>query len=108
MERQGAGPTHGAYPENMRWRRGRIEFLTLNVPGSHNNFGDGPKPSNELLKRSRANAEWIAAVFARARAEALAAVGDIYAGKSGLRGRRGGDAAAPATANSCRSLLRKP
>jgi hypothetical protein len=74
VERQGAGPTHGAYPENMRWRRGRIEFLTLNVPGSHNNFGDGPKPSNELLKRSRANAEWIAAAFAQARAQASAAV----------------------------------
>jgi hypothetical protein len=63
-----------AYTENSRWRRGRIDFLTLNVPGSHNNFGDGAKPSAEFQRRGRANAEWIREGFARARADGTKAV----------------------------------
>lgn len=62
------------HPENSRWRRGRVHFVTLNVPGSHNNFGDGPKPTAEFLRRGRANAEWMREGFARARADGAKAV----------------------------------
>lgn len=62
------------YPENQRWQRGRVLFMTLNVPGGNNHIGDPRKPSPEYTDRMRANIAWLAAGFAAARTQRLAAV----------------------------------
>lgn len=62
------------YPENQRWQRGRVLFMTLNVPGGNNHIGDPRKPSPEYADRKRANLAWLAAGFAAARTQRLAAV----------------------------------
>lgn len=62
------------YPENQRWQRGRVLFMTLNVPGGNNHIGDPRKPNPEYVARMHANLAWLAAGFAMARAQRLAAV----------------------------------
>jgi hypothetical protein len=63
-----------AYPENARWTRGPVTFITVNIPGSDNNFADGGKngPAEEgqaeYAGRNAANLEWLRAGFAAAKA----------------------------------------
>lgn len=63
-----------AYPENVRWRRGPVTFIGLDVPGSDNNFSLGGKegPAQEAqaeyAARNAANLAWLRAGFASARA----------------------------------------
>ena len=63
-----------AYPENARWSRGPVTFITVNIPGSDNNFADGGKngPAEEgqaeYAARNAANLEWLRAGFAAAKA----------------------------------------
>jgi hypothetical protein len=66
------------YPENSRWERGGVTFLTLNIPGSNNNWlagtpdtqPEGPvkEAQTEYTARNAANLEWIKAGFAAAKA----------------------------------------
>lgn len=62
------------YPENVRWRRGPVTFLGLNIPGSDNNFSlggrEGPaaEAQAEYTARNSANLEWIRRGFADAAA----------------------------------------
>ena len=64
LERQGdVDKQFAEYRENVRWRRGRVLFVGLNVPGSVNNFGDGDRPSAEFLARAKANRAWLNASF---------------------------------------------
>jgi hypothetical protein len=51
-----------------------VLFVTVNVPGSSNNFGPGPLPGAEFLQRGKAVHAWLAESFARARKEGLPAV----------------------------------
>ena len=44
------------HPENRQWRQGRALFVTLNIPGHHNNVGHDPQ---EAACRNAANAEWL-------------------------------------------------
>ncbi|MBL8491480.1 MAG: hypothetical protein JNM82_11930 [Rhodocyclaceae bacterium] len=70
VERQSRNPAFVDYRENMRWERDGIAFLTLNLPGSQNNFrgpDGGAGPSAEFMKRAIANRAWIADAFALAR-----------------------------------------
>jgi hypothetical protein len=61
------------YPENVRWRRGPVTFIALNIPGSDNNFSLGGKEGPaaeaqaEYAARNSANLRWIRAGFASAR-----------------------------------------
>lgn len=57
------------YVENVRWRRGRVLFVGLNIPGSENNFGQGDRPSPEFIGRGKANRAWLDASFALAHKE---------------------------------------
>jgi hypothetical protein len=50
----------GAYPENRAWTRGRVRFVTLNIPGSDNNVGFDPASDAEALCRNAANRRWLA------------------------------------------------
>ncbi|GIF02465.1 hypothetical protein [Actinoplanes siamensis] len=62
-----------AYPENARWTRGPVTFITVNIPGSDNNFADGGKngPAEEgqaeYAARNAANLAWLRAGFAVAK-----------------------------------------
>jgi hypothetical protein len=66
-----------AYPENTRWQYGQVTFLTLNIPGSNNNWltgtpdtqPEGPvkEAQAEYTARNAANLAWIKAAFAKAK-----------------------------------------
>ncbi|GAA5185000.1 hypothetical protein GCM10025771_40380 [Niveibacterium umoris] len=66
--------SHGAYQEHLRWRRGPVAFLTLNVPGSDNNFGSGREASNEYRQRMSAVRSWLGDGFAKARRDSARAI----------------------------------
>jgi hypothetical protein len=61
------------YPENVRWRRGPVTFIALNIPGSDNNFSLGGKEGPaaqaqaEYAARNAANLRWLRRGFASAR-----------------------------------------
>jgi hypothetical protein len=64
LERQGLlDANFRDYVENVRWRRGRVLFVGVNIPGSENNFGDGDRPSPEFVGRGKANRAWLDASF---------------------------------------------
>jgi hypothetical protein len=54
-----AGCGCGAYPENRSWEFHRVRFVTLNVPGSHNNVGFDAASDAEAACRDAANARWL-------------------------------------------------
>lgn len=75
LERQSESePRFAEYVENVRWSRGRVLFVGLNLPGSQNNYGPGPQPSAEFLARSKANTAWLNASFALARQKRFPAI----------------------------------
>jgi hypothetical protein len=59
------------YPEHARWVYENVLFVTLNVPGSDNNFA---RDRAEFRVRDAAVREWIAQSFQVARAQRLAGV----------------------------------
>ncbi len=58
-----------AFPENTRWQRGPIVYVTINQPGSNNNFCSAAQTTDicnqngEADARNAANMEWIKAGF---------------------------------------------
>jgi hypothetical protein len=60
------------YPENTRWQRGPVVYLTINQPGSNNNFCSSNQTTTvcdqggEATARNAANLEWIEDGFAYA------------------------------------------
>jgi hypothetical protein len=62
------------YPENVRWTKGPVTYIGLNIPGSDNNFADGGKNGPaaegqaEYAARNAANLEWLRSGFAAAKA----------------------------------------
>lgn len=70
LERQSRDDAYREFRENVRWERSDILFVSLNLPGSHNNF-HGPAgrggPTAEFMRRGAANRAWLADAFARAR-----------------------------------------
>lgn len=69
------------YPENVRWQRGDVTYLGLNVPGSDNNApqfdATGKQVDGDLAEytaRNAANLAWLDASFAAARAAHSVAV----------------------------------
>jgi hypothetical protein len=63
------------FVENARWSRGGVVFATVHVVGSNNNCQpDVPGAMEEFRERDRANAAWVRATFAEARAGAAPGV----------------------------------
>ncbi len=52
-------PPCSAYPENRAWTRGRVRFVTLNIPGSDNNVGFDKPSDDEAACRNEANRRWL-------------------------------------------------
>lgn len=67
LTRQSENPAYAKFVENVRWRRGGVVFLGLNVPGSNNNFGRTPTMDAEYRERNAANLAWLQEGFAYAR-----------------------------------------
>ena len=57
------------YPENARWEYGGILFVTLNMPGTHNNYRTGAGRNGEYEERILANSFWLRQAFALATRE---------------------------------------
>ena len=57
------------YPENLRWQRGPVLYLTINMPGSNNNFCSPLQSTlvcnqnGEADSRNASNIAWIKAAF---------------------------------------------
>lgn len=69
-----------AYPENVRWTKGRLTYVGLNVPGSDNNavipgVTDGnPVNDDEYTARNAANLQWLAESFNAAKSDRSRAI----------------------------------
>lgn len=48
-----------AHPENRAWSRAGVRFVTLNIPGSHNNVGFDRASDEEARCRNEANRRWL-------------------------------------------------
>jgi hypothetical protein len=70
-------PTDATYAENVMWRQGKTEFVTLNIPGGSNNDIDpwyaktqttpwNPDQQTEMEQRTGADIRWLNAAFAQA------------------------------------------
>lgn len=81
VESQSADPAFTAYRENLRWQRGPVLFVTLNVPGGDNHRGSNPR---EYLQRQAANQAWLAQAFRLARETGQKAVVVIFQANPGF------------------------
>ncbi len=61
----------GAAVEHLRWRIGPVMYMTINVPGNNNNWGNGAIGSQEYQERMAAVRGWIERSFARAQREEM-------------------------------------
>lgn len=55
------------YPELMRWQRDAALFVSLNVTGDNNQWGNKAEGSPEYQNRNRANLDWLRDAFQTAR-----------------------------------------
>jgi hypothetical protein len=91
--RQSTDPAFVKYRENVRWEAGGALFVTLNLPGSNNNFYGVPGqtgPVPEFVARSAANQAWLAQAFAHARDQHLAGVLIVIQANPGFEAARAG------------------
>jgi hypothetical protein len=73
FERQ-ADARAGGLLENLRWRRGGVRFVTLNLPGGNNGLRAAGLGIEDWRARERLNAEWLRDSYALAARERDAAV----------------------------------
>lgn len=78
LERQSTATRFSDYRENQRWRAGPYRFVTLNIPGSNNNFGRSADADAEHHARMSANRAWLDDSFRLAKTEQAAAVFVIF------------------------------
>jgi len=66
--------TFSRFREHQSWEHGPVKFITLNLPGSDNNWGKGAQAGDEHLLRMAAVREWMETAFAEAKKEGLLGV----------------------------------
>lgn len=60
LARQSEVPSFETFVENQRWEHQQVVFLTINVPGSNNNFQPGDLVDmTEAFSRNQANVAWL-------------------------------------------------
>jgi hypothetical protein len=85
VESQASDPANSAYVENVIWKRARVVYATLNIPGSNNDqvswgsplpvdAANYPSQAEENATRAQADRDWLNAAFARAEQTQAAAV----------------------------------
>ena len=62
------------YVENLRWRKGGVQYATLHAAGSDNNLGDVAPDPEDFAGRDAATNEWLRGTFAEARRSRAAGV----------------------------------
>jgi hypothetical protein len=75
----------GNYPEHLRWRLGPVLFITLNVPGGNNNYGNKDEPDAEFVARGPLVLDWLRQGFLTARHEQLAGIVIVMQANPGLK-----------------------
>ncbi len=75
----------GNYPEQARFRLGPVLFVTLNVPGSDNNWGLQEAPRAEYLERNPQVLAWLRDSFALARRQKLAGIVLLFQANPGFK-----------------------
>ena len=63
---QAKSPGFGKYVENNLWTYGGLQFATIHLVGSNNNFKDAGD-NQEFIDREKANLAWLEQVFAAAK-----------------------------------------
>ncbi|MBM3401903.1 MAG: metallophosphoesterase [Bacteroidetes bacterium] len=66
LSTQSSNPQFTKYVENVAWEHGGIQFATIHLVGSSNNFKG--KDNTEFLEREQANLAWLDEIFRRAAA----------------------------------------
>lgn len=66
LERQSENPTFAAYAENAMWAMAGVQFATIHVVGTGNNFHHHLPDRGEYIARNAANLAWLDHVFRRA------------------------------------------
>lgn len=74
----------GAYPEHARFSLGPVLFVSLNLPGSNNNWGMSNEPRPEFLARNPAVVAWLKDSFAQARHDKRSAVVLLFQANPGF------------------------
>jgi hypothetical protein len=73
-------PQFKAYVENSYWIQNQFLFVSLNIPGSNNNFERNLESVQEYFQRNFANLAWIDHAFQLAKKQALAGIVFAYQG----------------------------
>lgn len=72
-------PAFAKFVENARWTHGGVVFATVHVVGSNNNLQPNfPGAVEEFRERDAANAAWVRAAFAEARATSAPALALLF------------------------------
>ncbi|HJY76803.1 MAG TPA: metallophosphoesterase family protein [Burkholderiales bacterium] len=74
VESQGEDARYSKFRENLRWERGGVLFVTINMPGDNNNLGRTPDDDAEYRERDAANLAWLRGSFDLAKRSRVAAV----------------------------------
>ncbi|MCZ7564569.1 MAG: hypothetical protein M5U08_12970 [Burkholderiales bacterium] len=74
LERQSVDPRFAGFREHVRWIRGGVVFVALNVPGSNNDLGRSPVAGAEHRQRMAAVFDWLDEAVRLAEARRLAGV----------------------------------
>ncbi len=85
LVRQSEDPTYAIYRENARWSYGGVTFITVNVPGSRNNFGRTEEMDAEATARTAADLEWLRRGFEAAGRENSRAVMIVWQANPGFQ-----------------------
>lgn len=75
----------GKYVEHSRFRLGPVLFVTLNLPGSNNNFGLTQEAKPEFLARNPVVLHWMKDSFALAQREKMAGIVLMFQANPGFR-----------------------
>ncbi len=75
----------GKYPEHARFQLGPVLFVTLNVPGSDNNWGKTDTPTAEYTARNPVVLDWLVDSFTLARQKKLKGVVVLFQADPGFK-----------------------
>jgi ABC-type glycerol-3-phosphate transport system substrate-binding protein len=64
LSTQSSNPDFNKYVENVAWAHGGIQFATVHLVGTNNNYKE--KDNTEFIEREKANLAWLDEIYARA------------------------------------------
>jgi hypothetical protein len=85
LQRQSMNSRYARYRENCRWQMNGILFVTINVPGSNNNFGRSIESDAEYAERGDANKQWLKEAFEKARTKSMLGLAIFFQANPGFK-----------------------